>query len=57
MNLRDQLQSFKKKASLSQYVIKVKTIARYLDSVGEPMNEKDLIFYLLGGLGSSYLSF
>lgn len=58
MNLRDQLQSLKKEnISVSQYEIKGKTIAGHLASVGEPVNDKDLTLYLLGGLGSHYLSF
>lgn len=43
--------------SISQFVIKSKTIVRNLASVGEPVNEKDLILYLVRCLGSQYQSF
>lgn len=49
MDLCDQLQSLEKdNLSMSQYVIKVKIIVCQSASVGEYVNEKDLILYLLG---------
>lgn len=58
MDLCDQLQSLKKdNLSMSQYVIKVKIIVYQSASVGEYVNEKDLILYLLGWLRLWCLSF
>lgn len=39
---------------VSQYVIKAKTIACHLAFVGERINDKDLILYLVSDIGSRY---
>lgn len=58
MDFRDQLQGLMKDSLyISQYVIKTKTIARQLGSIGGTIKEKYFIFYLLEKLEPRYLSF
>ncbi|XP_043703648.1 uncharacterized protein LOC122653773 [Telopea speciosissima] len=58
MQLRYQLQNVKKGSlSVSDYYNRVKTIADSLAAANHPVDDSDLILYILGGLGAGYESF
>lgn len=58
MDLSEQFQGNKKdNFSVSQYIVKAKIIVSQLPSVGEPLHDKNMLLYLMRGLGSRYRSF
>lgn len=58
MQLRLQLQTIKKGGlSMMDYTLKVKTLADQLAAIQEHVSDRDLVLYLLAGLGADYNSF
>lgn len=55
MQLRLQLHQLKKGGdSMSEYLLKAKSIADQLAIASKPLDDDDLILYILGGLGPNY---
>jgi len=53
--LKQQLRSIKKDAlSVNDYILKIKTIGHTLATIGEPLNDKDLLLAILNGLNQDY---
>lgn len=58
MELRGRLQSLSKKSlSVSEYLLRPKSIVDHLASTGEIIPELELVLYILNGLGPRYLTF
>ena len=58
MQLRLQLQTIKKGGmSMMDYTLKVKTLAYHIAAIQEHISDRDLVLYLLAGLGPDYNSF
>lgn len=52
MELRIQIQTIKKGSQTAQdYLRRIKFLADQLAAAGEPVTDKDLVLYTLGGLG------
>ncbi|KAL5811844.1 hypothetical protein ACOSQ3_026794 [Xanthoceras sorbifolium] len=55
LQLRQQLQTTKKRSdSMADFILKIKNIGDLLLTVGEELNEKDLLLSLMGGIGHEY---
>ena len=55
LQLRFQLQSTKKgDLSIQDYILKMRGIADSLNSTGLILSDKELLLYILGGLGNEY---
>ncbi|KAL5570866.1 hypothetical protein UlMin_020463 [Ulmus minor] len=58
MQLKLELYSSKKGfKKMSEFLLHIKKIADNLNAINETVSEKDHVMYILGGLGSDYLSF
>lgn len=55
MNLRFQIQTLKKGSSaIDEYILQMRVLADGLPAAGQPLNENELVLYVLGGLGAEY---
>ncbi|KAL5743425.1 hypothetical protein ACOSQ2_026541 [Xanthoceras sorbifolium] len=55
LNLRAQLQNLKKGSmSVTDYIVKIKGIADMLMAAGQVLTERDIVTYILGGIGQEY---
>ncbi|KAL5764945.1 hypothetical protein ACOSQ2_017539 [Xanthoceras sorbifolium] len=55
LHLRSQLQTLKKRSlSVTNYIVKMKGITDLLLAVGQTVTERDLVAYILGGIGQEY---
>lgn len=58
MELCERLQSLSiNDLSISEYLLKAKTIIDHLATIGEVVPERDLMIYIFNGLGSRYFTF
>ena len=57
LRLRLLLQTTKKGTrSIEEYILKIKNIASSLMAAGQSISDDELILYILGGLGSEFVS-
>lgn len=58
IQIRGQLQALKKNSTpMSDYIELVKKLSNQLASMGSPLSDADLFYYILGGLGADYEAF
>lgn len=58
IEVREKLQTLsKERLTISQYMFKGKTIAGILATFGDPIIDKDMLLYVLRGLGPCYNNF
>ena len=58
MQMKLELHSSQKGSKkMSEFLLQIKKIVDSLNAINEPISEKDHVMYILGGLGTDYLSF